>query len=152
MRIRILSFGHKRDELYGAALAEYQKRIVKPWTIEMNDLPTGRKSEREAAAVVMRREAEALADLASPWVLDVGGTAVSTEQLADWLRGAQDGGTKQLAFIIGGADGIDATVKQRAARRLSLSKLTLPHRLARVVLIEQIYRAQTILRGEAYHK
>lgn len=152
MKIRIVSFGHRRDELYGAALAEYQKRIVKPWSLELTDLPSGRKSESEPAAAVMRREAEVMEDTAAPWLLDVTGKPASTEELAEWLRDAQDRGTKDIVFVIGGADGIDETLRRRAARRISLSRMTLPHRLARAVLIEQIYRAQTILRGEKYHK
>lgn len=152
MRLRVVSFGHKRDELYGAATAEYAKRIARPWSLELTDLPSGRKSESEPAAQVMKREAEAIDDLDRPWLLDVGGKETSTEELAAWLRDAQDRGTKEIVFVIGGADGLDDELRKRAGRRISLSKLTLPHRLARVVLIEQIYRTQTILRGEKYHK
>jgi 23S rRNA (pseudouridine1915-N3)-methyltransferase len=152
LRLSIVSFGHKRDELYAAAVAEYQKRIMKPWSLELVDKPSGRKSESESALSVMKREAETIASISSPWILDVLGAQVTTEQLAEQLRAAQDQGQKEIAFVIGGADGIDEEIKRRAQKRLSLSKLTLPHRLARVLLIEQIYRAQTILRGEKYHK
>lgn len=156
MKLRVITFGHKRDELFGDAVAEYKKRIVKPWQLELVDLPTGRKSDAEQALVVMKREMDALSAYGVSTdklcVLDVLGAALSTEKLSDWLRNVQDSGQGELVFAIGGADGLHPELRQRAAKKLSLSALTMPHRLARLVLVEQLYRAQTILRGEKYHK
>ncbi len=156
MRISIVSFGKKRDELYGAALAEYLGRIKRPWSLACQDLPSGRKSEDESADNVMRRELHALDEaritLESCALLDVHGKAHSSESFATWLEQLQDGGTRELAFVIGGADGVHPDGRRRARHKLSLSPLTLPHRLARVLLAEQIFRAQTILRGEKYHR
>ncbi len=95
----------------------------------------------------MAREAKKISG--SYWALSVQGTAASSEDLAKWLDTA---GGRELTLVIGGADGLDPEVDKNAKRRLSLSKLTLPHRLARLVLVEQIYRAQCILRGTKYHK
>ena len=155
MKLRVVSFGHKRDELYQPALTEYASRLVKPWLLTLEDLPTGRKSESESAEAVMRRELQTLEDkvtLEKACLLDVEGKAHSTETFAAWLQRCQDSGEKDLVFVIGGADGVHKDGRARAAHKLSLSKLTLPHRLARVLLAEQIYRAQSILRGEKYHR
>jgi 23S rRNA (pseudouridine1915-N3)-methyltransferase len=83
--------------------------------------------------------------------LEPGGVAWTTEELARHLEQAMVHGTPGIAFVIGGALGLPAEVVKKASRRLSLSNLTLPHRLARVVLCEQLYRAMTIIRGEPYH-
>lgn len=84
-------------------------------------------------------------------LLDIDGTTWSSEELAAELdRWRHDGGGRSI--VIGGANGVSAAVRQRAARRWSLGPLTLPHELARVVVVEQLYRASTILRGEPYHR
>jgi 23S rRNA (pseudouridine1915-N3)-methyltransferase len=83
--------------------------------------------------------------------LEPGGDAWTTEELAKHLEHAMVHGAPAIAFLIGGALGLPADVVKKSSRRLSLSNLTLPHRLARVVLCEQIYRAMTIIRGEPYH-
>ncbi|HVU50247.1 MAG TPA: 23S rRNA (pseudouridine(1915)-N(3))-methyltransferase RlmH [Polyangia bacterium] len=83
--------------------------------------------------------------------LEPGGDAWTTEQLAKHLEGRMLHGAQTIAFLIGGALGLPEVVVKKASRRLSLSNLTLPHRLARVVLCEQLYRAMTIIRGEPYH-
>ena len=83
--------------------------------------------------------------------LEPGGDAWTTEELAKHLEKQMLHGTPGVTFLIGGALGLPKAVVQKATRRLSLSNLTLPHRLARVVLCEQLYRAMTIIRGEPYH-
>jgi 23S rRNA (pseudouridine1915-N3)-methyltransferase len=83
--------------------------------------------------------------------LEVGGESWTTELFARQLERRMTRGTRTLTFVIGGADGIPAALSGRAGVRLSLSALTLPHRLARLILCEQIYRALTIIRGEPYH-
>ena len=85
-------------------------------------------------------------------VFDERGDQVTTEELARRLARWQRDGTARMAFVIGGADGVHAEVKARAGSLLALSRLTLPHRLALVVALEQLYRAHTLLRGEPYHR
>jgi 23S rRNA (pseudouridine1915-N3)-methyltransferase len=156
MKLVVVSFGHKRDELHQVALAEYQRRIVKPWSLAFKDLPSERRSETENPDTVMRRELDALTsagvELDKSVLLDVKGKAHTSESLSLWLGQRQDAGERELFFVIGGADGIHPSAKPHAAALMSLSALTLPHRLARVVLAEQIYRSQSILRGEKYHR
>ena len=86
-----------------------------------------------------------------PVVLDERGTQATTRELALWLQGWMDEGVSP-AFVIGGADGLDDSVKARAGKLLGLSKLTLPHALARVMLAEQLYRSVCIIKGHPYHR
>jgi 23S rRNA (pseudouridine1915-N3)-methyltransferase len=101
-------------------------------------------------------EGKKIAELFDPGnyliALDREGKSFSSEQFAQVLRRQMDAGIRQMDFAIGGPVGLDAQVLAQANLRLSLSALTLPHELARVVLLEQLYRAFTILRGEPYHK
>ncbi len=108
-----------------------------------------------SAAEIKRREAAALLAAIKPpdllVALDAGGTAPDSPSLATLLQGWAETG-RPLAFIIGGAEGLDATVLARADATLSLGRLTWPHMLARAMLAEQIYRAQTITAGHPYHR
>ncbi len=85
-------------------------------------------------------------------VLDEGGGALSSEAFARWIAQRRDGGAKGMAFLIGGPDGHGRAALEGAALKLSLGAMTLPHGLARAVLIEQLYRAATILSGHPYHR
>jgi len=84
--------------------------------------------------------------------LEPGGDAWNTDQLMRFISERMVRGTRALVFLIGGAEGLSAATVNRANRRLSLSPLTLPHRLARVILCEQLYRCVSAIRGEPYHK
>lgn len=86
------------------------------------------------------------------WVLDVGGKAFTSEQLASEIGARMRGGSQGLAIAIGGAEGLPDAVRRAADLRVSLSTLTLPHRLVRLILAEQIYRSLSIIHGEPYHK
>ena len=85
------------------------------------------------------------------WIADPGGLVLTTEQLAERIRAARDGGLRQLILAIGPADGWSAAARSAADLRLSLGAMTLPHELAALVLAEQVYRASTILQGHPYH-
>ncbi len=110
-------------------------------------LPIRRETFRDAKAMWSRIET-----LGPPLVLlDERGKQVDTEALADWIRRWRDEGRRQVAFAIGDAHGFSDGDRRRADAQLGLSKLTLPHRLAHVVLCEQLYRVGTILAGHPYH-
>ncbi len=153
MRLRILAVGRDRSGLYQPALEEYAKRIARYARVEVVEVPEARKHagtprarEEEAETLLARLgERERLV------ALDERGKEHSSvelaRRLASWLEGGRD-----VALVIGGSDGLAEAVLARAEERLSLSRLTLAHRLARLVLLEQLYRAFTILRGEPYHK
>lgn len=110
-------------------------------------LPIRRETFRDAKAMWSRIDA-----LGGPLVLlDERGKQVDTETFAGWLRGFRDDGRRHVVFAIGDAHGFDEAARRRADQLLGLSKLTLPHRLAHVVLCEQLYRVGTILAGHPYH-
>ena len=94
----------------------------------------------------------ALAKIETVVALDETGKAQTSRQFAEFIRTQRDGGCSRLAFVIGGPDGQGLPLRQRAARVLSLGPMTLPHGLARLIVLEQIYRAVTILSGHPYHR
>jgi len=130
---------------------EYAKRITWPLAFreveERRPLPTAALREREGALLV-----DSVPEGALVVALDRTGTALSSEEFAARLQRWRDQGTGELAFLIGGADGLDGKVVSRAEFRLSLGAMTWPHFLARIMLLEQIYRAQQILAGHPYHR
>lgn len=155
MRVSILSVGHKMPAWIQQGFQEYMRRMPPEIRVELvelkpEDRATGRSTER-AMALEGERILDALPAGAAMIALDERGKGVSTQGLAlmltEWMR---DG--SHPAFVIGGADGLAETVRDRAARIVSLSSLTLPHGLVRVLLAEQLYRAWTILAHHPYHR
>ena len=153
MRIRVLAVGKDRSGLYAPAVEEYAGRLARYARFELVEVPEARKragtpqaKDEEADSILSR-----LDDRERVVALDDRGEEPTSVELArkveGWMRGGHD-----VALVIGGADGLGAAVLERAAERLALSRLTLAHRLARLVLVEQLYRAFTILRGEPYHR
>lgn len=154
MRITLLAVGRPRDEALAAAVAEYERRAARYWpldVVEVREEPArgvspAQVSQREAERLVAKVPAGAILVACDP-----GGTAMTSEAFAEWLGGARDR-AQDVALAIGGAFGLGDAVRGAARLRLSLAPWTLPHELARLVLVEQLYRAGTILRGEPYHK
>ena len=154
MRLAILAVGHKLPAWVAAGCAEYMKRMPRELpmsVVEIKPEPRGSKSREQLLTAEKARLQAALQGFSRTVVLDERGDAPTTLQLAqrleDWMR---DGG--DTAFVIGGADGIDEDIKQRADEHLSLSRLTLPHAMARLVLCEQLYRAISVIRNHPYHR
>ena len=155
MRVSILSVGHKMPAWIQQGFQEYTKRMPPEVRVELVELKPEERSAGKVAAKAMQAEGErliaALPSGSTVLALDEKGRAVSTQglsvMLADWMR---DG--SHPAFVIGGADGLDPAVKERADKLISLSALTLPHGLVRVLLAEQLYRAWTILARHPYHR
>jgi 23S rRNA (pseudouridine1915-N3)-methyltransferase len=139
-RIRILAVGKVRKGWVRDGLATYAKRLPGLTLLELRDSSPER--EAEALLAELRTDEQLVA-------LSEEGRPLGSVQLAERLR---DSGSGRLAFVIGGADGLTARIKQRAAWTLSLSPLTFPHDLARLLLLEQLYRAHTILQGGPYHR
>ncbi|MEX2181132.1 MAG: 23S rRNA (pseudouridine(1915)-N(3))-methyltransferase RlmH [Gemmatimonadaceae bacterium] len=154
MRVWVAVVGKPRDAALAAAIREYEARAARFWPLEVVEVKaeSGRSASPEA---VMRKEGERLlASLPAPARLvlcDPGGEAMDSAAFAGWLQGRREA-AQDIAFVIGGAHGIGAEVRQRSHRRLTLAPWTLPHELARLVLAEQLYRAGSITRGEPYHK
>ncbi len=143
--------GKDKSGLFAPGVAEYAKRLEHVAQVRLFELSPSEKSGEKARL----EEGEALLEKLSPKdalvALDERGKALTSVAFADWLSKQRDQG-KDVALCIGGDEGLSDEVRKRAALVLSLSAMTLPHRLARLVLLEQLYRAFTILRGEPYHK
>ncbi len=160
MKLRILSVGGKMPAWVNAGFNEYHKRIQPLLVTEMVDLPAAKRAKAASAANIAQYcEQEGVAILQAHhsmnreqlWVLDVKGTLLSTEQLARKLSAAMQTGD-DVALVIGGADGVSPAVLAAADFKWSLSPLTLPHPLVRVVLMEQLYRAMSINNNHPYHR
>jgi 23S rRNA (pseudouridine1915-N3)-methyltransferase len=145
MRIRIVAVGPRQPAWVNDAFADYAKRLKSALPVELVELPT---SNRVAEA---KRIMAALPERSYNVALDERGKGLSTLALSRWLETRRGSGT-HLSFILGGPDGIAPDVIKRCCETLSLSALTLPHGLARVLLVEQLYRAHSIIVGHPYHR
>ncbi|MCI9164808.1 MAG: 23S rRNA (pseudouridine(1915)-N(3))-methyltransferase RlmH [Oscillospiraceae bacterium] len=154
-RVSVICVGKLKERFYIEAAAEYCKRLSRCCKLELVELPEQRLPENPAPAEIERalaREAEAIRSRlpagATVAALCVEGTLRSSEELAGLLAREEAG----LAFVIGGSCGLHPSVKALAKERLSMSPMTFPHHLARVMLLEQIYRGFQIRGGGKYHK
>ena len=139
MKIVVLAVGKLRDRQLTALCDDYVARASHHVAVEVVEV-----DDDKALARRWPTAGETIA-------LEVGGESWSTERFAAYIGDQMLHGGRGITFAIGGADGLPAALVARAKRRLSLSAMTLPHRLARLVLVEQIYRALTVVRGEPYH-
>ena len=140
MKILIRAVGKMRDRHLSAVCDEYCTRIRRHLPVDVGEV--------EDDTGLLRGLAEGTPIIA----LEPGGDAWTTAEFTKFVEKRMVQGTRALAFLIGGADGLLPATVKRAERRLSLSAMTLPHRLARVLLCEQIYRAISIIRGEPYNR
>ena len=152
LKMRVVAVGGIKESFYREAVAEYVKRLGKWAKVEITEAEEASHLEDPAK----KREAEAegiLRHLKGQIVLlDVKGKRVASEGLADLIRTLSLTGNSEITFVIGGSNGVAQSVKDKADRILSFGDITLPHQLFRVVLMEQLYRAMTILAGTPYHK
>ena len=144
MRVLIIAVGKVKEKYLRTAVNDYLARIKRYARVEEIELKDGDADE------VRARFEKAIPDRSRVIALEVDGTSISSEQLAEWVDDAEGSGVQSMVFLIGGSYGLPRDVSQAAHRRLSLSAMTLPHRLARLFLAEQIYRAFSISRGEPY--
>jgi 23S rRNA (pseudouridine1915-N3)-methyltransferase len=155
LKLVILAVGHKMPDWITNGFEEYAKRMPPELRIELKEIKpeqrsSGRNAESVMAAEKQRIEA-ALPKNARVIALDERGRDWTTMQLAQALPGWQQDG-RDVAFVIGGADGLDPQIKSRAELMLRISSLTLPHGMVRVLLAEQLYRAWSITQNHPYHR
>lgn len=150
MSIRILAIGKKHENWVSDGIARYEQRLRKPFDVTWQLLPHSAREGEAARAEESDRILSKLDRDAFVVLLDERGQNVDSPALASRLQGAFDS-SKQVAVIIGGAYGVDDRVRQRADFVWSLSKLVFPHQLVRLILAEQLYRAQEIAGGRPYH-
>lgn len=155
MKLRLLAVGHKMPAWVEQGFSEYAKRLPADCAIELVEIAPGHRAKNTSKEKAMAQEAQAILKALRPQehvvVLDVLGKSWSTEQLAAELQGWRMLGC-DIALIVGGPDGLTEEIRALAKQRWSLSALTLPHPLVRVLLAEQLYRAWSILQGHPYHK
>jgi 23S rRNA (pseudouridine1915-N3)-methyltransferase len=155
MRFTVLAVGGKMPAWVNQGVAEYQKRLPRELQLEWRDIPLARRGKDSKAEQLCAREGEQLIKSIPRGdrviALDVGGKSLATPQLAQRLRDWQMSGDN-ISLLIGGPDGLSPQCLQRADERWSLSDLTLPHPLVRVLLSEQLYRAWTITVNHPYHR
>lgn len=146
MKLWVIAVGHKMPAWAETATQDYLKRMPADCAIQIKELKPDISPAKEAVKI-----REALPKGAHIIALDERGKDLSTQDLANQLSTwRQDG--KDIALLIGGADGLDAELKKEATSMIRLSSMTLPHAMARVLLVEQLYRAWTILQSHPYHR
>lgn len=158
MKLRILSIGHKMPNWVQQGFEEYLKRIQPMISVEMVELPPAKRSKPPSPAEIDKYkaiEATTILNAKHPkerlWLLEVKGKMLSTEHLSDKLSMAMQDGV-DIALVIGGADGVSPEILQAADFKWSLSELTLPHPLVRIIVIEQLYRAMSLINHHPYHR
>lgn len=155
MKLHLIAVGHKMPGWINAGYDDYARRMPPDLPLTLTEIKPGHRVAGEDGARARQLEATrilaALPAGSVPVVLDERGAEVTTRELASWLTGWMNEGVSP-AFVIGGADGLDDSVKARAGKLLGLSKMTLPHALVRVMLAEQLYRAACIIKGHPYHR
>lgn len=159
MNVRIICVGKLKEKFYADAVAEYRKRLSPFCRLEVLELPEEKLPQDPSRALIdaaLKREAEAIRAKTPPRArtvaLCIEGQMFSSQELAKRLQTWQEGPSNQLCFLIGSSYGLDEELKSEAWVRLSMSPMTFPHHLARVMLLEQIYRAFQINAGSPYHK
>jgi 23S rRNA (pseudouridine1915-N3)-methyltransferase len=154
LKIAFISVGNLKKSYAESGVAEYVKRIKRYVPVETVDVKEEKAPAKTPREEIMRREGERILGRLKPGDYSVAltdtGAAFSSAAFSDFISGHMDSGTKRLCFIIGGAWGLHPDVLKKASATLSLSSMTFPHDLARLVLAEQVYRAFTIIRGEPY--
>lgn len=149
LKITVIAVGKLKERFWKDACGEYLKRLGGYANVAVRELPDS-NAQKEAELILGTLDAAGTSCHAI--LLDIRGKETSSEGLAEKLDALALRGVSHIAFIIGGSDGVTREVRERAAERVSFGPITLPHNLARVVLLEQIYRACKINRNEPYHK
>jgi len=159
LNIKIICVGKLKEKFYIEATGEYLKRLSAYCKLEIEELPEAKRPKNPTQGDIdaaLIKEAELIESKipssAAVVAMCIEGGQMDSEALADTLSKFASTGTSKLCFIIGGSDGMHRRIKDRAVLKLSMSKMTFPHHLARVMLLEQIYRSFKILEGGKYHK
>ena len=155
MKISFWSIGKSHEAYIKPGVEDFTSRVSRYFKVEWNIIPVPKNAGMMSEMDLKRKEGEMILG----WLkqddyliaLDERGKQMSSEKLAAFIQSRANESVKQLVFLIGGAFGIDESVLKRADAKWSLSELTFPHQLVRLILAEQVYRACTILKNEKYH-
>lgn len=159
MKLSIIAVGNLKEAYFRQAAGEYLKRLMpyaQTTVLEIAEEKTPLNPSPKDELIAREKEGERILKAVPPGsfvaALAIEGKAISSEQLAEWVEHKRQSGRSHIVFVIGGSTGLSEQVKQSADQLLSFGPITLPHQLARIVLLEQVYRAFRILRNEPYHK
>lgn len=159
MKITVLAVGKIRERYLQDAIEEYRKRLSKYCKLEIIEVADEKVPEQAGSAmedVIRNKEAERLLKYiksdAYVITLEIQGKMLTSEEMADQIEQLGIQGKSQICFVIGGSIGLGREIRKRADYALSFSKMTFPHPLMRVILLEQVYRSYRIMKGEPYHK
>ena len=159
LNVKLICVGKMREKFYIDAFEEYRKRLQAYCRLELTEITeqrlSDRPAEKEITAALEREGQEILKTVPADAylvALCVEGKQMPSEGMAELIAARENSGKPKLCFVIGGSFGLSPTVKARANRKLSMSQMTFPHHLARVMLVEQVYRGFKINEGSQYHK
>ncbi len=145
IKINIIAVGRLKEKYWIDGVKEYAKRLDKYCECKITEIPDGRTPEEEGAEILKKLTGYVIA-------CDVQGKLISSEDLAELIDKKTSMGKSELTFLIGGSEGLCEEVRKRAEEKISFGRVTFPHRMMRVILCEQIYRAFTIIHHTPYHK
>jgi 23S rRNA (pseudouridine1915-N3)-methyltransferase len=155
VKCRLIAAGTRLPDWVNTGFREYQRRLRAPLTLELEEIAIATRRPGENPERAVAREGEKMLAALNPKdyvvALEVSAPSLSTAQLSAWLT-ERLRAARPLVFMIGGPDGLASACSERADQKLSLSPLTLPHALVRVVLAEQVYRAMSLSAGHPYHR
>ena len=154
MKIRLLVVGKTKEKEIQSGIDEYLKRLTRYTNFQMEVIPDVKVSKKMSAGEVKSLEGKEIIKRLDKDVLillDEKGKEFTSVGFSKWIENQQLSSTKQLTFLIGGAYGFSEEVYQRASSKIALSKMTFTHQMIRLIFIEQLYRAFTIIKGEKYH-
>jgi len=159
MKITILSVGKLKEKYWIGAIEEYSKRLSRYCSLSILEVPDEKCPDNAGAEdrrIILKKEAEKLSSKipsdAYIVTMEIGGKEYDSESFARWMDNLPHQGHSHLVFIIGGSLGLAEEITRQSQLSLSFSRLTFPHQMIRVILLEQIYRAYRIIRNEPYHK
>ena len=156
MKIKIIALGKIKEKFLKDGIDEFLKRLTPYATVEIAELPAIEIRDENLTEKVLDSEAEKILACIKPQTyvitLEITGKMLSSEEFAQKIETLTNEGISEIAFVIGSSCGISKLVSDRADFKLSMSKMTFLHQFARLILVEQIYRAFKIIKGETYHK
>ena len=156
MNIKIIALGKIKEKFLKDGIDEFMKRLSPYASVEIIELQALEIKDENLTQKILQQEGEKILSLVKPQsyliTLEINGKMLSSEDFAEKINEITNDGVGEIIFVIGSSCGISPIVSQRANFKLSMSKMTFLHQFARLILVEQIYRAFKILKGETYHK
>ena len=155
MRIRLITVGTKMPDWVTTGFREYQKRLTQDIQLELLEIPAGKRGKNADVNRILAKEGQQILNALQPQehiiALDVQGKRLTTEKMSLRLQVLMHNG-QPIAMLVGGPEGLACECRQQAHEKWSLSDLTLPHPLVRIVIAEQLYRCWSVLKGHPYHR